>query len=197
MFVERRKCLHQRDSRLGLFFDKYLTEGLAIGETPKLLLAKSCSAGWTAQERAMNRVLVVDDHTVIRRGIQNILRAWPEWEISGEAASGEEAVELTKELKPDIVLMDISMPGMGGLEATKLIRKIYPQAKILMLTLHDSPEWAEMALRAGARGYVLKSDSEGELLRALKVVAADGVYTSPSLDADRVKKIMGEMGMAG
>jgi two-component system response regulator NreC len=145
----------------------------------------------------MYRVLVVDDHTVIRRGIQNILRAWPEWEISGEAASGEEAVELTKELKPDIVLMDISMPGMGGLEATKLIRKICPQAKILMLTLHDSPEWAETALRAGARGYVLKSDSEGELLRALKVVAADGVYTSPSLDADRVKKIIGEMGLAG
>src|SRR6266404_5795882 len=123
----------------------------------------------------MNRVLVVDDHTVIRRGIQNILRAWPEWEISGEASSGEEAIELTKELKPDIVLMDISMPGMGGLEATKLILKIYPQAKILLLTLHDSPEWAETALRAGARGYVLKSDSEGELLRALKVVATNGV----------------------
>ena len=144
----------------------------------------------------MNRVLVVDDHTVIRRGIQSILRAWPEWEVSGEASSGEEAIELTKKLKPDIVLMDISMPGMGGLEATKLIRKICPQAKILLLTLHDSPEWAETALRAGARGYVLKSDSEGELLRALKVVAANGVYTSSSLDANRVKKIIGEMGLA-
>ncbi len=145
----------------------------------------------------MNRVLVVDDHTVIRRGIQNILRAWPEWEVSGEASSGEEAIELTKELKPDIVLMDISMPGMGGLEATKLIRKIYPQTKILLLTLHDSPEWAETALRAGARGYVLKSDSGAELLRALKVVAANGVYASPSLDANRVKKIIGEMGLSG
>jgi len=144
----------------------------------------------------MNRVLVVDDHTVIRRGIQNILRAWPEWEISGEASSGEEAIELTKALQPDIVLMDISMPGMGGLEATKLIRKICPQAKILLLTLHDSPEWAETALRAGARGYVLKSDSEGELLKALKVVAGNGVYASPSLDANRVKKIIGEMNMA-
>jgi len=145
----------------------------------------------------MNRVLVVDDHTVIRRGIQSILRAWPEWEVSGEASSGEEAIELTKELKPDIVLMDISMPGMGGLEATKLIRKIYPQTKILLLTLHDSLEWAETALRAGARGYVLKSDSEAELLRALKVVAANGVYASPSLDANRVKKIIGEMGSSG
>jgi len=144
----------------------------------------------------MNRVLVVDDHTVIRRGIQNILRAWPEWEISGEACSGEEAIELTKALQPDIVLMDISMPGMGGLEATKLIRKICPQAKILLLTLHDSPEWAETSLRAGARGYVLKSDSEGELLKALTVVAGNGVYASPSLDANRVKKIIGEMNMA-
>jgi DNA-binding NarL/FixJ family response regulator len=78
-----------------------------------------------------------------------------------------------------------------------LILKICPHAKILMLTLHDSPEWAETALRAGARGYVLKSDSEGELLRALKVVAANGVYTSPSLDGNRVEKIIGEMDLAG
>jgi DNA-binding NarL/FixJ family response regulator len=141
----------------------------------------------------MNRVLVVDDHTVIRRGIQSILRAWPEWEISGEASSGEEAIELAKELKPDIVLMDLSMPGMGGLEATKSIRKYCPQAKVLLLTLYDSPEWAETALRAGARGYVLKSDSEGELRKALNVVAANGVYASPSLSADRVEKIISEM----
>jgi DNA-binding NarL/FixJ family response regulator len=144
----------------------------------------------------MNRVLVVDDHAVIRRGIQNILRAWPEWEISGEACNGEEAIELTAALQPDIVLMDISMPGMGGLEATKVIRKICPRAKVLLLTLHDSPEWAETALRAGARGYILKSDPEGELMRALQVVAADGVYTSPSLDATRVKKVIGKMGLA-
>jgi DNA-binding NarL/FixJ family response regulator len=144
----------------------------------------------------MNRVLVVDDHTVIRRGIQSILRAWPEWEVSGEAASGEEAVEMTGNLKPDVVLMDISMPGMGGLEATKLIRQLYPQAKVLLLTLHDSPQWAETALRAGARGYLLKSDSEGELLKALNVVVANGVYASPSLNADRVKKIISEIGFA-
>jgi two-component system, NarL family, response regulator NreC len=143
----------------------------------------------------MNRVLVVDDHTVIRRGILNILGAWPEWEISGEAASGEEAIERIKELQPDIVLMDISMPGMGGLEATKLIRKTYPQAKVLLLTLHDSPEWAETALRAGARGYVLKSDSERELLKALQVVAGNGVYASPSLNEERVNKIIREMGL--
>jgi len=77
-----------------------------------------------------------------------------------------------------------------------LIRKICPQAKILLLTLYDSPEWAETALRAGARGYVLKSDSEGVLLKALTVVAGNGVYASPSLDANRVKKMIGDMGLA-
>jgi len=144
----------------------------------------------------MNRVLVVDDHTVIRRGIQSILRAWPEWQISGEAANGEEAVRLTLDLKPDIVLMDISMPVMGGLEATRAIRKISPETKVLLLTLHDSLEWVESALQAGARGYLLKSDTEGELIRALNVVAGNGIYASPSLDADRVKKIIIEMGAA-
>ena len=113
-----------------------------------------------------------------------------------EAANGEEAVRLTQDLKPDIVLMDISMPVMGGLEATRAIRKISPETKVLLLTLHDSLEWVESALQAGARGYLLKSDTEGELIRALNVVAGNGIYASPSLDADRVKKIIIEMGAA-
>lgn len=144
----------------------------------------------------MTRVLVVDDHTVIRKGIQSILRAWPEWQISGEAANGEEAVQLTKDLKPEIVLMDMSMPGMGGIEATRLIRKVCPAAKVLLFTLHDSLEFVEAALRAGARGYLLKSDTEGELVRALNVVAANGFYTSPSFDADRVKTILEDLNLA-
>jgi len=142
----------------------------------------------------MARVLVVDDHTVIRRGIQSILQAWSDWEVAGEAANGEEAIRLTLDLKPDVVLMDISMPGIGGLEATRAIRKVCPEARVLLLTLHDSLEWVETALHAGARGYLLKSDTEGELVRALKVVAGNGIYVSPSLDADRVKKIIVEMG---
>jgi CheY-like chemotaxis protein len=147
----------------------------------------------TLERATMQRVLVVDDHTVIRRGINSILQAWPQWEVSGEAASGEEAIQLAEDLKPDIIIMDISMPGMGGLEATKVIRKANPHVKILLLTLHDSLEWVETALRAGARGYVLKSDAEGELMRALNIVASDGVYASPSLDKDRVKKILSDL----
>jgi DNA-binding NarL/FixJ family response regulator len=91
--------------------------------------------------------------------------------------------------------MDISMPGMGGLEATRAIRKICPDAKVLMLTLHDSLEWVETALNAGARGYLLKSDTQGELMRALKVVAANGICARPCLDADRVNRIAVELGL--
>jgi DNA-binding NarL/FixJ family response regulator len=123
------------------------------------------------------------------------LGAWPEWQVSGEAANGEEAVQLTKDLKPDIVLMDISMAGMGGLEATRAIRKLCPDAKVFLFTLHDSLEWVETALHAGARGYLLKSDTEGELMRALKVVAGNGIYASPSLDPDRVNRIAMQLGL--
>jgi two-component system response regulator NreC len=143
----------------------------------------------------MQRVLVVDDHAVTQKGIQSILGAWPEWQVSGEAANGEEAVQLTKDLNPDIVLMDISMPGMGGLAATRAIHKVCPDATVLMLTLHDSLEWVETALHAGARGYLLKSDREGELMRALNVVAGNGIYASPGLDPDRVNRVVLQLGV--
>jgi DNA-binding NarL/FixJ family response regulator len=143
----------------------------------------------------MNRVLVVDDHAVLRRGIQSIVRAWPGWEIAGEAGSGEEAVRLNSQLKPDIILMDISMPGMGGLEATKIICQQQRDAKILLLTLHDSIEWVRTAFQAGARGYLLKSDTEAELMRALEAVASNKVYASPRLDSARVKSIVSDLGL--
>ena len=116
--------------------------------------------------------------------------AWPEWEVVGEAGNGQEAVQLTKELLPDIVLMDIPMPGMGGLEATRVIRRASPDTKVLLLTLHNSIELVETALRAGARGYLLKSDSEGELVRALRVVAENAIYISPGLEMDQVRRIV-------
>jgi len=142
----------------------------------------------------MQRILLVDDHAVIRKGIQHFGRL-ARVAVCGEVANGEEVVRLTKDLKPDIVLMDISVPGMGGLEATRAIRKICPDAKVLMLTLHDALEWVETALNAGARGYLLKSDTEGELMRALKVVMANGIYASPCLHADRVNRIAVELGL--
>jgi DNA-binding NarL/FixJ family response regulator len=134
------------------------------------------------QEGPMPRVIVVDDHAVIRRGVQGILHAFPEWELCGEAADGQEAIRLAETVKPEIIIMDVSMPGLNGLEATRIIRNILPNTKILLLTLHSSTELVRSAFRAGARGYVLKSDAEHELVRALNVLAGDGTYVSPAID---------------
>ena len=141
----------------------------------------------------MHRILIVDDHAMIRRGLQSILRTLPGWEVLGEASNGEDAVRLANDLKPDVVLMDISMPGMGGLEATRAICKISPRTKVMLFTLHNTPEWVETALNAGARGYLLKSDAEGELQRALDVLARDEIYTSPSLDRETVRRLVAQL----
>ncbi|HEX6504306.1 MAG TPA: response regulator transcription factor [Terriglobales bacterium] len=136
----------------------------------------------------MPKIIVVDDHAVIRRGVQGILRAYPEWELCGEAENGQEAVRLAESVKPEIIIMDVSMPGLNGLEATRIIRNILPDTKVLLLTLHCSSELVRSAFRAGARGYVLKSDAENELVRALNVLAGDGTYVSPGIDQHLAKQ---------
>jgi DNA-binding NarL/FixJ family response regulator len=136
----------------------------------------------------MPRVLVVDDHAIIRRGVQGILSTYPEWDLCGEADNGQDAIRLAGELAPEIVIMDVSMPGMNGLEATRIIHDVLPETKALLLTLHSSSEFVRSAFRAGARGYVLKSDAENELVRALNVVIGEGTYVSPAIDARAVKE---------
>jgi len=140
----------------------------------------------------MSRVLVVDDHAVIRRGVQGILRAYPEWELCGEAENGQEAIKLAETLKPEIIIMDVSMPVLNGLEATRIIHELLPNTRILLLTLHSSTELVRTAFRAGARGYVLKSDAENELVRALNVVAGDGTYVSPGIDGLVAQRVIVE-----
>jgi DNA-binding NarL/FixJ family response regulator len=136
----------------------------------------------------MPKVIVVDDHAVIRRGVQGILSAFPEWELCGEAENGQEGVKLAETVRPEIVIMDVSMPGLNGLEATRIIHNILPDTKILLLTLHSSTELVRSAFHAGARGYVLKSDAEHELVRALNVLAGDGTYVSPAIDQHLAKR---------
>lgn len=140
----------------------------------------------------MSRILVVDDHAVIRRGVQGILRACPEWELCGEAENGQEAIKLAELLKPEIIIMDVSMPVLNGLEATRIIHGFLPNTRILLLTLHSSTELVRTAFRAGARGYVLKSDAEHELVRALNVVVGDGTYVSPGIDGFVAQKVIVE-----
>jgi DNA-binding NarL/FixJ family response regulator len=141
----------------------------------------------------MPRVLIVDDHAFIRRGVQTILHPFPEWEFCGEAENGKEAIRMADQLKPEVIIMDISMPGLNGIEATRAIRKSQPAVKIVLLTLHDSSELLRIAFRAGARGYLLKTDAEQELVKALTVVVGEGAYVSPRIDSDAVKSVINEM----
>jgi DNA-binding NarL/FixJ family response regulator len=139
------------------------------------------------------KVMIVDDHAAVRRGVQSILESFPEWEFCGEATNGQEAVELAEELDPEIIIMDVSMPVLNGLEATRIIHGTHPKTKILLLTLHSSTELVRSAFRAGARGYVLKSDAENELMRALNVVVGEGTYISPTIDEGAAKKVIEEI----
>jgi DNA-binding NarL/FixJ family response regulator len=128
------------------------------------------------------KVFIVDDHAFIRRGVQGILRAYPEWELCGEADNGNDAIRMTKELRPDAIVMDVSMPGLNGLEATRAIRRDDQKVKIVLLTLHESSELVKNAFQAGVNGYLLKTDAEQELVRALHVVLAQGKYVSPRIN---------------
>jgi len=114
------------------------------------------------------RIVIVDDHAVVRRGIRALLESQPGWEIVGEAATGREAVDLAKRLQPDIVIMDLSLPELNGLDATRQIVKDSPRTEVLVLTMHQSEELARNVLQAGARGYVLKSDADQNLIAAVE-----------------------------
>jgi PAS domain S-box-containing protein len=122
------------------------------------------------------RVLVVDDHEVVRRGVRSLISRDSRYEICGEAADGQDAIEKARELKPDLIVMDISMPRLNGLEAAPLLRAILPQSEILILSQHDSPEMVRQAVKAGARGYVVKSSIAKDLLSALDSVSRRQPY---------------------
>jgi DNA-binding NarL/FixJ family response regulator len=141
----------------------------------------------------MPRVLIVDDHAFIRRGVQSILQSLPEWELCGEAGNGHEAIRLANELEPEVILMDVTMPGLNGIDATRIIRNAHPRVKIVLLTLHESPELLRNGFRAGARGYLLKADAEQELLKALRIVLGDGTYISPKIDQKVVAEVINEI----
>lgn len=127
------------------------------------------------------RLLLVDDHPLVLDGLKTHLRAQREFEIVGEAGNGQAAIKQARALKPDVVLMDITMPLMNGLEATARIRKQVPAAKVLILTMHDTREYIAQMVRTGARGYLLKDGSPAELVTAIKAVHAGEVFFSPSV----------------
>lgn len=122
-------------------------------------------------------ILIVDDHEVLREGIRSILwKARPEWEVCGEATTGAEAIEAASRLKPTVILLDITMPGLSGLEAARRITSLDKSSKILMFTMHESGELVNDALRAGARGYVTKADASRQLVLAIETLLDGGTF---------------------
>ncbi len=129
----------------------------------------------------MITVLIVDDHGLVRDGIRRLLEDCPDIEVVGEAREGQEAVRLAQELQPTVVLMDLSLPGMDGIEATKRILAAGIKTRVLMLTMHANEEYALRVLQAGAHGFVVKEDPSQELVTAIHAVAANGTYVSPAI----------------
>lgn len=125
------------------------------------------------------RVVVADDHTILRKGLKLLLEREPDFKVIGEASDGREAVEQTERLKPDIVIMDIGMPNLNGIEATRRIQSSQPGVAVIILSVHSDEAYILRALKAGARGYLLKDSAEADLIQAVRAVGAGKAYFSP------------------
>ena len=128
--------------------------------------------------RTITKVLLVDDHAVVRDGIRARFEAHPDFEVVGEAVNGRDAIIKAGELKPDIVLMDISMPVMNGMDAARQIRNDYPDMKVIILTMHEHKEYIQGVIRCGAHGYIVKDVSSQEMINAIKTVIGGETYYS-------------------
>lgn len=127
------------------------------------------------------RILLADDHAVLRAGLRLLLTSQNEYDVVGEASSGAETLTLAEQLQPDLILLDLSMPTLGGLDALPTLRKLVPSVHILVLTMHDDPQYLRQALKGGASGYVLKKAADSELLSAIRAVLRGEVYVHPSM----------------
>ncbi len=143
------------------------------------------------------RVLVVDDHTLVRDGIRALLALAADIEVVGEAADGREALEKVRRLAPDVVLMDLAMPIMGGLEATRRIRREFPRTKVLAVTQYDDSDYVIPVIEAGARGFVTKMAAFSELASAIQAVYSGGSYLSPSAAAVLVEECQQKITVEG
>ncbi len=138
------------------------------------------------------RVLIADDHAVLRAGLRMLIGAQPDMEVVGEAADGDAAVRKALETRPDVALMDITMPGSGGIKAIERIREECPKTRVLVLTMHDVPAYLRSALAAGASGYVVKSAADSELLSAIRSVHRGRTVLDPALAATVVQSALGK-----
>jgi len=128
-----------------------------------------------------HRIFIAEDHTIVRDGLRALLSSNPHFEVVGEAEDGREVIRSVEECKPDLILLDLSMPRMNGMGAIKEIKKLSPETKILVLTIHKTEEYILTALKAGADGYLLKYDTQAELMAAIKSILGGKSYLSPGV----------------
>ncbi|GAB4319009.1 MAG: response regulator transcription factor [Phototrophicales bacterium] len=140
----------------------------------------------------MIRIFIADDHTVLRSGLKMLLNAQVDIEVVGEADSGQQLLASVEDIQPDVVLLDVSMPGLGGLETLPILKKKLPQTHVLMLTMYDDESYLRQALRDGASGYVLKRAADSELLSAIRAVVRGEVYVHSSLTRVLLDDILSE-----
>jgi DNA-binding NarL/FixJ family response regulator len=127
------------------------------------------------------RILLADDHAIVRQGLRSLLEKEPDIEVVGEAENGREAMQLVRELQPDMVIMDITMPGLNGIDTTHEIVSEFPKVKVIALSIHSHKQFITGMLKAGASGYILKECLFGEFVQAIRNVAAGGTYLSPKI----------------
>lgn len=127
------------------------------------------------------RIVVADDHELVRRGIRDLIQAQRGWKVVGEAIGGRDAIEIVKKMKPDIAIVDVTMPDVDGLQVTRRIRDVARETQILILTMHESDQMVRRVLEMGARGYVLKSDLAAHLVQAVKDLANGKIYLTPKV----------------
>jgi DNA-binding NarL/FixJ family response regulator len=143
-------------------------------------------------ERKAARVIIADDHRFMRVGLRSILESEPDFEVVGEAATGTEAVNLCLRLRPDLALVDVRMPEIDGLRATRTIRKAVPQTSVIMVTMHENPDYLYEALKAGAAGYILKDATDEELISAARKVLEGDSLLSMEVSSRLLRKLVGE-----
>jgi two-component system response regulator NreC len=135
------------------------------------------------------RILIADDHNVLRAGLRALLSTEPDFDVIGEAANGEEALRVAQEVTPDVVLLDISMPHLGGLEVTWRLKELLPATRVLILTMHEDESLLQEAIRAGAAGYIVKWAAESELIDAIRAVWRGDMYIHPAMTRALLKEM--------
>jgi len=129
----------------------------------------------------MTKILITDDHAIVRTGLRTLLKEEPSMELIGEATGGYQAIKLVQEMKPDILLLDLSMPDLDGIEVTRKLKPLFPKMHILILTIHEDQALLREAIRAGASGYILKQAAESELISAINILLRGDMYIDPAL----------------